>query len=104
VPHPAPEKLVGPVEGFGLDILGEADGDGTGFGLVAQHAHGTEKGIGQLFRPGYTVEETGHGAEGVVYRDVSMARVLELLKYGVRHPGGENIAREQQDWEPIDRR
>ena len=52
----------------------------------------------------HTVEETGHGAEGVVYRDVSLARVLELLKYGVRHPGSENIAREQQDWEPVDRR
>jgi hypothetical protein len=41
MPHPAPEKFVGPVEGLGLDILGEADGHGTGLGLVAQGPHTT---------------------------------------------------------------
>jgi hypothetical protein len=103
MPHPAPEKFVGPVEGLGLDILGEADGHGTGLGLVAQHSHSTQKGVGQLFGPGYTVEETGYGAEGVVYRDVSLPRLLELLKDRVRHPSGENVAREQQDREPVNR-
>ena len=86
------EQLVRPIEGLGLHVLGEANRDRTGIGRVAQYPHGTQKGIGKLFRPAHPVEKTRDRAEGVVHRDVSVARVLELLKYGVGDTGGEDVA------------
>ena len=93
MPYARSEELRWPIERLSLNVLGEAHGYRAGLGRVDQHPHGPEEGVGQLLGPFHPVEEAGHRPEGVVNRNIREAQVLELLKYGVSYPGGEEVSR-----------
>ena len=102
VPDPPGEQLLGVVEGLGLDVLGQGQGDRAGLGRVGQHPHGLQQRAGELVGPVDPVPVARHRLEGVVGADVGPARRLLLLEHGRRHPGGEDVARQQQHRQPVD--
>ena len=57
VPHLLLEELQRPVVRLGLDVLGEADGDGAGVGRVGEYAHGARKGHHELLGAVHAVPE-----------------------------------------------
>ncbi len=95
------EEFLGHVEGLGLDVLGQRDGDRAGLGRVRQDAQSVVERGEQLLGPGDPVEELGQRPEGVVDGDVVGVGLLELLQHGVRGPGGEGVARQQQHGQPV---
>ena len=56
-PDPLREQLDRPVEGLGLDVLGQGDGGRPGLDRVGEHPHGPEQGRRQLLRAAHPVEE-----------------------------------------------
>ncbi len=57
VPHPPAEQLHGPVEGLGLDVLGEGDRHGTGVDRVGEDPHGVHHRRDELLGAVDPVEE-----------------------------------------------
>ena len=103
VPHAGRKELLGPVVGLRLDVLGQGDDRGARFGGVGEHPHRTEQRGRQLLRAPHTVEEPGHRPEGVVDRDVVRHRMFELLEHRVGDARGEQVARQEQHGQPVDR-
>ena len=103
VPHAGREELLGPVVGLRLDVLGQGDDRGARFGGVGEHPHRTEQSGRQLLRAPHTVEEPSHRPEAVVDRDVVRHRMFELLEHRVGDARGEQIARQEQHGQPVDR-
>jgi hypothetical protein len=102
VPDAALEQLGGVVEGLGLDVLGQGQGDGAGLGRVGQHPHGLQQGARELVGPVDPVPEPRHRPEGVVGADVGLGGVLELLQHRALAPGRVGVTGEQQHREPVD--
>lgn len=92
------------VEGLRLDVLGQADRDGAGFGRIRQHTHGLGQRGEQLLRAVDAVPVTRDGTEAVVDARVVRARVFELLEHGRGAAVGEDVAREQQHRQAVDGR
>ena len=64
------EQLDRPVEGLGLDVLGQGDGGRPGLDRVGEHPHGPEQRGRQLLRAAHPVEEARERPERVVHGDV----------------------------------
>ena len=95
------QELLGHVEGLGLDVLRQRDGDGAGLGRVRQDAQAVVERGEQLLGPGDPVKELGQRPERVVDGDVVGVGLLELLQHRVRGAGGERVARQQQHRQPV---
>ncbi len=95
------QELLRDVEGLGLDILRQRDGDGAGLGRVGQDAQAVVERGEQLLRPGDPVEELGQRPERVVDGDVVGVGLLELLQDRVRGARGEGVGGQQQHRQPV---
>ncbi len=103
VPDAPLEQLLRPVERLGLDVLGQRERHGAGLGRIGQHPHRGQQRGRQLLGPVDPVPEARHRPEGVVDRHVVGGRVLELLQHRRGDPGGEDVARQEQHRQPVDR-
>jgi hypothetical protein len=103
-PDPLLEELLRPVERLGLHVLRQRQRHGAGVDRIGQHAHRGEEARGELLGTVDAIEEARHRPEGVVDRHVERAGILELLKHRARHARREDVARQQQHGQPVDRR
>ena len=95
------QEFLGHVEGLGLDVLGQRDGDRAGLGRVGEDAQAVVERGEQLLGPGDAVEELRQRPEGVVDGDVVGVGLFELLQHGVGGTGGEGVTGQQQDRQPV---
>ncbi len=101
-PHALGEELGRPLVRLGLDVLGQRQGHRAGLDGVGEHPHGLEGGRDQGLGAGDPVEVAGDGPKGVVDREVARVRHLELLQHGIGGPGGEGVAGQEEDGDPVD--
>ena len=94
VPGPLGEQLDRPVEGLGLHVLRQRDGDRAGLDRVGEHAHRAEQRRRAAARAGHTrskYRDSGRKASlTVTSRGV---RQLELLQHRALDPGREGAGR-----------
>jgi hypothetical protein len=86
-----------------LDVLREGQDGSSGVDRVHEHPHGRRERGEKLLGTGDAVEEPGHRAEGVVDAGVGLDRVLQLLKDRSLTARRVDVARQQQDGQPVDR-
>ena len=98
------EEVVGIVVGLGLDVLREGERHGSGLGLVDEDSHRAERGRHHLLRAHDPVEVTGDRRERIVDGDVAAPGDLELLQDGIRPARREDVTRQQENGQPVDRR
>ena len=101
VPHARGEQLLVPVVRLGLDVLRQRERHRAGLSLVGEHPHRAEHRGRKLLRTPDPVEEPRQRPERVVDRHVVAARQLQLLQHGAAHPGGEDVAGQQQHRDPV---
>ncbi len=96
-------RLGGEVVGLRLHVLMERQRHRAGLGGVEQDAHRLRQRGQQLLRSRDAIEERAQWAEGVVDRQVGLARVLERLHDRAGPAPGERVGRQQQRGHPVDR-
>ena len=90
------------VERLGLNVLRQGEGHGPGLSRRGEDAHRGWQRAHELLRSVDPVPVPGHGAQGVVYGYVLAVRSLQLLEHRRDAPAREQVAREQQDRQPVD--
>ncbi len=103
-PLPLLEEALGVVEGVRLHVLGEREHDGAGLDGRREDPHRLRERGQELLRARDPVEEAGHGAEAVVDGDVARGGMLELLQHRPLMPRRIDVAGQEQEGEPVDRR
>ena len=83
------KELLGHVEGFGLDVLGQRNRDRAGLGRVGEDTEAVVERGEQLLGPGDAVEKLRQRPEGVIDGDVVGVGLFELLQHGVGGAGRE---------------
>ena len=101
VPGTGPEELSREVEGLGLDVLRQGEGDRSGVGRAGQIAHRLQQCGRQLLGPVDAVEEHRDGPERVVGRDVAGVAVLLLLQHSSGTARGEDVTGQAEDRDAV---
>ena len=99
--HAARKEGFRVIPGFALHILRQAQRYRAGFRRVGQDAHGVDAGAHQLFRAGNAVPVFADCAESVIGADAEIVALFNLLEHRIRLAGGEDIARQQQQWDAV---
>ncbi len=99
---PLGEELLRPVVGLRLHVLRQGQRDGAGVGGVGEDPHRGEGGGDQRLGAGHAVEVLRDGPQAVVDRHVARVRHFELLEHRVGGPGGEDVAGQEEDRQPVD--
>ena len=103
-PDASAEQLLGIVEGLGLNVLRQAERDGAGFGRGRQDAQRLGQRRDELLGPIDPIPVFRDRLEAVVHRSVLRARSLELLQHGSRAARREDVSRQEQHGQSVDRR
>ncbi len=101
-PDALAEKFFGEVEGFGLDVLWKAEGDGTGVGGRGEDAHGFGQGSEELLGALDAVPVAGDGLEAIVDGNILSGCGFQLLENWSDVAASEDIAGKQQYGNTID--
>ena len=104
VPGPFPEQSLGEVPGLGLDVLGQAQRHRAGVSRAGEGAHRLEQGGGELVGSVDAIPVLRHRLEGVAGRVVPGEVRFQLLQHRPGAPAGEDVARQAQHGQPVDRR
>ena len=97
------EQRRGIVERLGLHILRQRQRHRAGFGWRGQHPHRLGQRGQDLLRPVDAIPVARHRLEAVVHRHVLRLGRFELLQHRSGTPAGEDVARQQEDGNAIDR-
>lgn len=92
------------IEGFGLHILRQSQGDCPGVGRAGQHPQSFRQRQQNLLRPVDPVPVAADGFEAVVDREILAMRSLQLLEDRGDITSGEDIAGQEQHRQPVDGR
>src|SRR5580658_5494725 len=101
-PNTMLEKLFWIVIGFRLNILRQSEGDRARLRRGSQYAHRLRKGSKNLFRPVDTIPVTRDGAKAVIDGDILARGRFQLLQHRRDVASGKDVARQQQDRDPVD--
>ncbi|RMN88711.1 hypothetical protein ALQ51_05487 [Pseudomonas cannabina] len=99
--HAFLQKAVRVVVSLGLHVLRQCQGYRARLGRIGQHAHGIERRTHQLLGAVDAVPVFAHGLEGVVGADAQVMKLLDLLQHRVGLAAGIDIARQQQQRNPV---
>ena len=99
--HAFLQEVIRVIVGFGLNVLWQGQGDGAGFSRVGEHAHGLDGRAHQLLGTVDAIPVFTHGLECIVGADAQVVELLDLLQYRVRLTAGIDIARQQQQRDPV---
>ena len=91
-----------PIERLGLNVLAHGERHRAAFGRIGEHVHGALQRGDQLLRATDAVEIARHRAEAVVGRHGAVGEVLDLLQHRVGQAVGEDVARQEQERQPVD--
>ena len=97
-------RLRRPVVGVRLHILRKRQHHRAGVRGICEHPHGRRQRCQQRLGPTNPIEEPRHRPECIVHRRICLDGVLQLLQYRALPAGRVDVSRQQQDWEPVDRR
>ena len=101
MPDPRREERLGPIMGLGLHILAEGQADRPAFRRVGHHPHRAGQRAQQMLGPRDAVEIAHHGAETVIRADRAVTEILDLLQHRIGAAVGIDIARDQQQRQPV---
>ena len=98
----APEELGRVVVGLGLHVLRQRERDRPAIGGVEQHAQRGGQADEDLLGPHDAVEIARDRPEAVVRRQRAVAEGLDLLEDGIGNAVGEDVARQEEERQPVD--
>ncbi len=103
MPHALVEKRLWICIRLGLHILWQRQGDSAGFSRAGQDAHNLGQRGQQLLRACNAIPVATHGLEAIIDGNILGVAGLELLQDGRDVAAGENISRQQQHRQAVDR-
>src|SRR5690348_13658782 len=104
VPDALLEKCFGIGKCFRLDILGQGQGNCSGFRRTGQYAHGLRERDEQLFRAYNPIPITADWLKTIVDRDILSMFRFQLLQDRRDVPTSKEISRKKQDRQAVNRR
>ena len=100
-PKPWAEEFLGVVVGFRLHVLGQRQRHRPTLGGVREHAHRLRQALQDLLGPGNPIPPAGHRPETVIHAQGRLGKTLDLLQDRVWPAAREDIARQQQERQPV---